>query len=401
MAVMTTPEGIAMPKPIHPFPARMAPEVALEALGELSNSSLVLDPMAGSGTVLRAAADSGHKAIGIDSDPLAILMSTVWTTPIHIPTLQEAVGETVEKARSTRMSEIVLPWIDEDQETRDYISFWFAQEQHDDLRRLTYSLPSGDDAIASALRLGVSRTIVTKKSGASLAWDVSHSRPHKVSEDNSYDVLSGFERAMRRVAKLLEENPPPGNVDIYKGDARLLHQVKDDTVDAVITSPPYLNAIDYIRGHRLALVWMGHRVSDLRAIRSNNVGAERAAQNEEPTVSDLLRELPSLSRLPSRIQHIVLRYRHDLAAIAQEIVRVLVTGGRAVLVIGNSTLYGVFLDNAKLLTAASVEAGLTLKSVVTRALPQHNRYLPPPTDNAGSLSKRMREEVVLSFALEP
>lgn len=390
-----------MPKPIHPFPARMAPEVALEALGELSDSSLVLDPMAGSGTVLRAAADSGHKAIGIDSDPLAVLMSTVWTTPIHVPTLQEAVEETVEKARSAEMSEIVLPWIDEDQETRDYISFWFAQEQRDDLRRLSYSLPGGDDAIASALRLGISRTIVTKKSGASLAWDVSHSRPHKVSEDNSYDVLSGFERAMRRIGRLLEEHPPPGNVEIYKGDARHLHQVKDDTVDAVITSPPYLNAIDYIRGHRLALVWMGHQVCDLRAIRANNIGAERAAESEESTVSDLFRELPSLSRLPSRIQHMVLRYRHDLAAIAKETARVLVTGGRAVFVVGNSTLYGVFLDNAKLLTAAAVEAGLTLQSVVTRALPQHNRYLPPPTDNAGSLSKRMREEVVLSFALEP
>ena len=37
-------------KPIHPFAARMAPEIAFEALEGLSNNSLVLDPMSGSGT---------------------------------------------------------------------------------------------------------------------------------------------------------------------------------------------------------------------------------------------------------------------------------------------------------------------------------------------------------------
>ena len=37
-------------KPIHPFPARMAPELAIDALHLLPKGSLVLDPMAGSGT---------------------------------------------------------------------------------------------------------------------------------------------------------------------------------------------------------------------------------------------------------------------------------------------------------------------------------------------------------------
>jgi len=44
----------------------------------------------------------------------------------------------------------------------------------------------------------------------------------------------------------------------------------------VLTSPPYLNAIDYLRGHRLALVWLGHELGPLKEIRANSVGAERA-----------------------------------------------------------------------------------------------------------------------------
>ena len=51
-------------KPIHPFAARMAPEIAFEALKGLQKSSTVLDPMVGSGIVLRTVSEHGFKGIG-------------------------------------------------------------------------------------------------------------------------------------------------------------------------------------------------------------------------------------------------------------------------------------------------------------------------------------------------
>src|SRR2546423_6571083 len=68
--------------PIHPFPARMAPGIALEALGESKTTLRVLDPMAGSGTVLAVARSKGHRAFGIDLDPLAVLLAGVWTRTV-------------------------------------------------------------------------------------------------------------------------------------------------------------------------------------------------------------------------------------------------------------------------------------------------------------------------------
>ena len=68
--------------PVHPFPARMAPELALAGLESLRPGSLVLDPFAGSGTVLRQATELGHRAVGFDLDPLSVLMTRVWTTPV-------------------------------------------------------------------------------------------------------------------------------------------------------------------------------------------------------------------------------------------------------------------------------------------------------------------------------
>ena len=67
---------------VHPFPARMAPGIALEALAAANGPLRILDPMVGSGTVLAVARSKGHRAIGIDIDPLAVLISKVWTTAI-------------------------------------------------------------------------------------------------------------------------------------------------------------------------------------------------------------------------------------------------------------------------------------------------------------------------------
>jgi DNA modification methylase len=53
--------------------------------------------------------------------------------------------------------------------------------------------------------------------------------------------------------------------------------MRRNSVDAVLTSPPYLNAIDYMRGHRMSLVWLGHSLTELRHIRSNSIGAERGS----------------------------------------------------------------------------------------------------------------------------
>src|SRR2546423_1323886 len=113
----------------------MAADIALRRLTSLPEDSLVLDPMAGSGTVLRSASEQGHRAIGFDVDPLAVLMSKVLTTPVRPVRVLRAARELVGRARE--IGEVSLPWIDEDQETREFIDYWFGRRQQEDLRKLS------------------------------------------------------------------------------------------------------------------------------------------------------------------------------------------------------------------------------------------------------------------------
>ena len=394
-----------MLQPIHPFPARMAPEVALARLEAADRGAVVLDPMSGSGTVVRHATLVGHRAIGFDTDPLAVLMTRVWTTPIDTGKALSALPRFLEFVRGMNPSQIVLPAIDDDTETANFVDYWFGRRQQESLRRLASALECfepEDPVRADLYRVALSRIIITKDRGASLARDVSHSRPHKAWDDSDFDVLPAFERSVRRVAKLLAQKPPEGNASVELGDARDMSKVHAKTVDLVLTSPPYLNAIDYMRGHRMSLVWFGHRVRDLRLIRSVNIGAERAADGVDSDVQEpvrgIVRAMCGNGELGRRRRRMVVRYAGDLLRMMAEIARVLRAGGQAILVVGNSCLKGTFVHNAAGVSEAARFVGLQWIHQEERDLPSRNRYLPTPVGRDAPLGKRMRTESILTFA---
>lgn len=382
----------------------MAPELALASLRDVPQGSLVLDPMAGSGTVLRQATALGLRAVGFDMDPLAVLMGRVWTTPVADEYIEHELKSIVDEARSVNLRVARLPWLDRDQETREFVSFWFGERQRRDLKRLALTLHAHSSdrlgptrrAALDVLRLGLSRIIVTKEQGASLARDTSHSRPHKVADDSDYDVFGGFERSVTQIRKRLLESPPAVGASVSLGDARQLH-LADASIDAVVTSPPYLNAIDYLRGHRLALVWLGHDIGTLRKIRSSSIGAERAAEagGQSSHALEVANAMCGKADISPRAYAMVERYASDLLTMTSEISRVLREGGRATFVVGNSCLKGTFIQNSAGLTRAAETAGLTTSRVLERDLPARSRYLPITGD--GSLSKRMRTETVITF----
>lgn len=390
-----------MIKSVHPFPARMSPGLALDSLAALPPQSAILDPMAGSGTVLRQAIQLGHSAQGFDVDPLAVLMASVWTT--HVA--DDVIGRWYERLSLVLFSDsqTSLAWFD--QETSDFIDYWFDLPQREQLTRIASALAQlssevvspEDEAALNILRLNLSRIIVTKRQAASLARDTSHSRPHRVSLNSDYDVLQGYGKALRILRERLKDQPPSGSANIDLGDARTLQAVATHSFDAVVTSPPYLNAIDYLRGHRMALVWLGWKISELRAIRSGSIGAERGPdQLLNSACTDLVvTAMIGNADLPRRHRRMIDRYADDLRAMISEVGRVLKPGGRAIFVVGNSCLKGVFIRNADGLATAAIAAGLKETDRSERELPESSRYLPV---TGTALAKRMRTESVLSFA---
>ena len=223
----------------------MAPEIALECVKQLQKRAVVLDPMVGSGTVIRQAAKLGRTSIGFDLDPLAVLMSRVATVRCDIELAGELADFAVAKARELDGRKVHLSWIDNHQPTREFVNYWFASEQKVALRKLARVLRFSQKinrhkTEQNFLLLALSRVIVTKSKAASLARDTSHSRPHRVSTENDFDVFSGFTKSVKRLKKIVGEEVPIKEAKVEMGDARNLVSVQSRSIDAVITSPPYL-----------------------------------------------------------------------------------------------------------------------------------------------------------------
>src|SRR5205085_7639661 len=99
------------------------------------------------------------------------------------------------------------------------------------------------------------------------------------------------------------------NAMVGIGDARSMRDIRDASVDAVLTSPPYLNALDYIRGHRLSLVWLGYTASQLRTVRANSIGAERAPEKGGLSVPEQIGQaFGDIDHLPNRHRRMINRY---------------------------------------------------------------------------------------------
>lgn len=390
--------------PIHPFPARMAPGIALDALSETEGPIRVLDPMTGSGTVLAVARANGHKAIGVDLDPLAVLLAGVWTRTVNAEEITDKADEVLSRARSAfpQMNLAAAYPTCADDETRQFIRYWFDPYARRQLATLATAISRvRAEAIRDALWCGFSRLIITKSAGASLAMDLAHSRPHKSFGTAPVKPFNRFAAAVRIVVS----NCPQHNgsnrgptTTVKQGDARKL-AVDAESIDLVLTSPPYLNAIDYMRCSKFSLVWMGYSVAELRDIRAESVGTEASSAEafEAPWVRALIKQLGLTPELSTRGQRLLAQYVWDMERAMSEVSRVLRKGGRAVFVVGDSTVRGTFVSNSSIVVAVAERRGLQLRARQSRNLPANRRYLPPPKRNGSDLDGRMRREVVLEF----
>jgi DNA modification methylase len=183
------------------------------------------------------------------------------------------------------------------------------------------------------------------------------------------------------------------------GDARCL-PLPDKSIDLVLTSPPYLNAIDYIRCSKFSLVWMGYNIGELRRVRTESVGTEAAhgaTLHDDADVNSIIEALKLRPRLEERHERILVRYIHDMRSAVSEVARVLSSTGKAVYVVGENTVRETYIRTSVIVSKLAELAGLSLKGRQMRTLPANRRYMPPPSCDYGSMNARMRREIVLTF----
>lgn len=144
------------------------------------------------------------------------------------------------------------------------------------------------------------------------------------------DLMIASVKDYVEVAK--ELNLSLGEVDIRVGDSRAL-PLKDESIDGIVTSPPYSIALDYVSNDAHALKALGYNLPE---IREEFIGVRGKGQK--------------------RIE----LYNEDMKKSLEEMYRVLKPNKYAVLVIGNATYQGKKIKTVEFIIEYAEKIGFKL-----------------------------------------
>ena len=282
---------------------------------------VVLDPFCGVGTTLLAAKQRRINSVGIDASPLAVFISKTKTEDYSRDDI-EMVKAFLMKTKDAKHSE-EMSWEFELFDPKAA----FPKRNYNQILALRDSIENEEPRVRDLLLLALlsvlpQASIVMKDGGVLKIRKNKRALPAK----------EIFKRKVKRMVKDLEQSESFGHVPkVFLGDARAM-DVPSESIDAIVTSPPYLNNIDYskIYGLELSLLQMSKALAQevrMRAIRSF-VGRDMKVSKMPPEAVELGDRIP-----------IVGTYFKDMEQCMVEMHRVMKEGSEAHIVVANSVIH--------------------------------------------------------------
>ncbi len=369
-------------------------EVLIDELG-LNHRCWILDPFVGCGTVSVVTKMRGVNSVGIEAHPFVHWVAKVkcfWE--FDLVRLQRKLDEMLRIIGSLTKSVLDAQDLSEFPELvrkcfsemnlrklkfiRDTILAFDLTQQERDLFLL---------ALADTLRSAT-------KAGAGWPY-IAPSEYHAKHERDAIAVFS--ETAQMFVQDLKEVQASKAKVDVIcellPHDAREPYPLGDESIDLVITSPPYLNNYDYADRTRLELYFFGWAKSwrDITEKIRERLIIAATTQIRRTDFSDnpLDEEIRSLSssvydELQKKISQLskwrryksgkksydlmVAGYFNDMVKVLKQVYRVLKKGAQFVMVLGDSAPYGVYIPTDKYLGEIGLGLGFRRYTIQTLRL---------------------------------
>jgi hypothetical protein len=267
-------------------PAKSIPEIPRWFLEKYATRQWkVLDPFAGSGTTMMETTLFGALPFWADYHPLAQLLCRVKSTEFDFEAVQAAYSSVLTRASQREKAPCSVSFANKD--------FWFQNEVCDALELLKDGIANYDSACKDFLSLVFACT-VRKVSNSNDAMILAARRPN-ISETpirNRNDVYQWFSKyAEQGFVAIKQWQELCGSTQIRAvqliEDARELSGKCE--YDAIVTSPPYVNAIDYVWASKFELHWLGYLKNDKERLNlyAREIGTERIPTKECDRIGEL------------------------------------------------------------------------------------------------------------------
>lgn len=368
---------------IHPYPAKLLasiPYYILRTERFCPNGGVVLDPFCGAGTVLLEAILCGKNALGADANPIARLISEAKTQYVPANDLKIELDRILRKIEKN--SNYTIP----DFPNKD---FWFSQHVQEQLSHLLHIIQKLKDKKHKVFFMVCFSNIIKKVSYADPRIyvpvrmnperftdkpDLYQKLRIKLDSLRNIDVYEKFRQVssenIQRMELLRELADSSCTSRVISKDARNLTNrigskelLEDESVDLILTSPPYAGAQKYIRSSRLSLNWFGMGNPDsIRNLEKSNIGREDLAQKDriisEIGIGEVDKLIAKIALKDTTRACIVSTYLNEMSVALKEAVRVLKKGGYMVLVVGPNKVSGYDFDTPKYLRLIAERYGM-------------------------------------------
>lgn len=363
---------------IHSYPAKLLTNIPYFFLATdtlCPKNGIVLDPFCGTGTVLLEAVLSGRNAWGADSNPLAEAITEVKTNYIPKEELMETLTLLLEQSKQMTVN----------QHYPDAIAVWFAPSTLKQLSALQTVINDLTNERQKAFFALCFSSVVRKVSFADPSISVPvHWNPERFSANpnrmvkvrsklqqlQNVNVIEKFEAVCKanidRVESLNGMIREEVSANVISKDARQLG-IPDESVDMILTSPPYAGAQKYIRASWLNLYWLNLvKLEDIKELKKHNIGREDYRKGE---VFECYTEIEAADKVLQELYadgfkeraFLVANYLNEMKVALDESCRVLRTGGYMVIAIGNNTVCKRQFDTQDYLTSYLMGKGMHLQ----------------------------------------
>lgn len=245
---------------LHKYKGKGDPRIsrALINLLRVKEGDTILDPFVGSGAFIADAPTMGINAIGIEILNIGKIIAEVKCnlSAIDINKLRNAIirlFESIDNGLSEGEIETKSIVLKEKirKNTSNSTAFKKIEPHLNKILLLKEKIESfEDDKIRQFLLILLSQQVV-EYSEKSRAWDIISSFKSYV--EDRYLVLY----ATQKMAEMLSVKLNGGKVKIIKGDSTSMSMIKDESIDGILTSPPYFDALDYIGNNKISILILG------------------------------------------------------------------------------------------------------------------------------------------------
>ena len=363
---------------MHRFPAKYIPQIPGWVMDQFAETDGgVLDPFCGSGTTLVEGLVRSRKTIGIDCDPLACMISRAKTAAVNPARIQK-LGSDLRQAWGQPAARLVPPMPD-----LTNFDHWFSQDAWGKLQSLLTSITTLDASaeefnfllcvFSSILRWVSNADDQTQKTYVS---GTLKKNPPKV-EPLFYRAL---EKSLAGLEELALLRHPSAEAIAIQGDATDI-QLLPQSVDLIVTSPPYLDSVDYMYNFMLEYFWLGPLLGvqdrqTFNQMRRGVTGAKNPSSKTAPALPQCLNDLISEAEIAPHRVAATRAYCDNMARHFHSAAKTLKLGGYYFLVIGNSQTRKGVLPMHDSLIRLSADAGFIFEKAFGYRIRRHYMKFP-------------------------